>query len=374
MGSQIGDPDEITVLVTGFLPFREQYPVNPSWSIANSLPSHLPPLRAKDPNSRHAAAILPSVRIVVHPEAIRVNYKAVRDLVPSFYDGTHKYDVVLHIGMAGPRPFYCIERRGHRDGYKHPDVDGEYVGREEERNRSDWPWRGLPEEIETQFNLDEILPRWQEHSLEGDLRISEDAGHYMCDFIYYSSLAELWKLQRPRKALFLHVPADASPASIEKGRELTLNLIRSIVESEIVTRNKLKETDWLRRLGQIIGSGSAIAISGDAISGKPTILSTCKPRDSDIELVLYNSLCIYQFKPSNDHNVQESHLRNLQYVHLHILRSTTKQTLDKTSWWGCGSHIQTVIDNVPEADRCSCEPRVEVGGVSYPPMAAASPN
>jgi pyrrolidone-carboxylate peptidase len=61
----------------------------------------------------------------------------------------------------------------------------------------------------------------------------------MCDFIYYSSLSELWKLQRPRKTLFLHVPADASPTSVAKGRELTLNLIRSVVESEMIVKNKL---------------------------------------------------------------------------------------------------------------------------------------
>lgn len=221
------------------------------------MPSNLPPLRAKDPNSRHAVAVLPKVRIVVHPDPIRVNYKTVRGLVPSFYDSAQRVDVVLHIGMAGPRPFYSIERRGHRDGYKHPDVDGEMVDSEEERNSSDWPWRGLPEEIETDLNLDEILPLWCGHSpvssddlfkadnesvltsiKDADLRISEDAGHFLCDFIYYSSLSELWKLQRPRKALFLHVPADATPTSVEKGRDLTLNLIRSIVESEIVAKNK----------------------------------------------------------------------------------------------------------------------------------------
>ncbi|KAI1036850.1 hypothetical protein LB503_002905 [Fusarium chuoi] len=287
MGSQIADPDEITVLVTGFGPFREQYPVNPSWEIANSLPSYLPPLRAKDPNSRHAAVVLPKVRIVVHPEPIRVNYRVVRGLVPSFHGTPQKFDIVIHVGMAGPRPFYSIERRGHRDGYKHPDVDGEYIDGEEERERNDWPWRGLPEEIETELNLDEILPLWQGYSSEADLRISEDAGHFMCDFIYYSSLSELWKLQRPRNALFLHVPADASPTSVAKGRELTLNLIRSVVESDTLDKNKL--------------------------------------------------------------------------------------LVKKTSWWGCGSHIQSVIDNVPEVERCECEPKVDVGGASYPPM-AASPN
>ncbi|KAJ4268223.1 hypothetical protein NW762_002285 [Fusarium torreyae] len=244
MGSQIGDPDEVTVLVTGFGPFREQYPVNPSWEIASRLPSYLPPLRAKDPNSRHAAAVLPKVRILVHPEPIRVNYKTVRGLVPSFYDTAEKIDIVIHIGMAGPRPFYSIERRGHRDGYKHPDVDGEKLDEEEERKpHGDWPWRGLPEEIETELELDNVLPLWQGHSPDTDLRISEDAGRFMCDFIYYSSLSELWKLQRPRKALFLHVPADASARSVELGRELTLNLIRAVVESETMVKNKLHEKE-----------------------------------------------------------------------------------------------------------------------------------
>ncbi|RTE75213.1 hypothetical protein BHE90_010344 [Fusarium euwallaceae] len=234
MGSQIGDPDELTVLVTGFGPFREQYPINPSWEIASGLPSHLPPLRAKNPDSRHAAVALPKVRILVHPEPIRVNYRVVRDLVPTFYSG-QRVDVVIHIGMAGPRPFYCIERRGHRDGYKHTDVDGERPDEEEERKPGgDWPWRGLPEEIETELDVEDILARWQGHSSKDmDLRISEDAGRYLCDFIYYSSLAELWKLQRPRKVVFLHVPADASHQSIEKGRELAVNLVRSIIESEV---------------------------------------------------------------------------------------------------------------------------------------------
>lgn len=77
---------------------------------------------------------------------------------------------------------------------------------------------------------------------EADLRISEDAGNFLCDFIYYSSLSELWKQQRPRKALFLHVPADASPSSVERGRDLTLNLIRSIVESEIAAKIKPLES------------------------------------------------------------------------------------------------------------------------------------
>lgn len=149
-------------------PFREQYPVNPSWEIASRLPSHLPPLRAKDPNSRHVTQLVPKVRILVHPEPIRVNYKVVRSLVPTFYETYHgrKVDIVIHIGMAGLRPYYCIERTGHRDGYKHPDVDGEKLGDEEERQNPDdhGIWSGLPEKIKTDLDVEDVLARWQGHS------------------------------------------------------------------------------------------------------------------------------------------------------------------------------------------------------------------
>ncbi|KYK58182.1 pyroglutamyl peptidase type I [Drechmeria coniospora] len=240
MGSQAKDTKELTVLVTGFGPFRDQYPVNPSWEIAKSLPSHLPPLRAKDVSARRTVVDIPSVRILVHPTPIRVNYKVVRELVPSFwstYEG-HNVDIAIHIGMAGPRPFYQIERRAHRTGYKSKDVDGALLEDEEEGGHDqDWIWHGLPDEITTELDLDDVLGRWKEHSAEDmDLRISEDAGRYLCDFIYYSSLSTLSRQKRPRKVVFFHVPCEASEKDISQGRELALNLIRSIVESEVMEK------------------------------------------------------------------------------------------------------------------------------------------
>ena len=71
-----------------------------------------------------------------------------------------------------------------------------------------------------------------------DLRISEDAGRYLCDYIYFSSLAHLEKAGEEKRVLFLHVPSDSSERSIEIGRELVLQLVRSVVESEMVRREK----------------------------------------------------------------------------------------------------------------------------------------
>ncbi|KAG7292609.1 hypothetical protein NEMBOFW57_002644 [Staphylotrichum longicolle] len=205
MGSVAADRDSseepINVLITGFEPFKKDYPVNPSWEIARSLPTHLPPVRVKTTPSSEEPPI-PPVRLLVHPTPIRVAYPTVRALVPSLWhldeddapdtperERRPRIDAVIHIGMAGPRLFYSIERRGHRDGHL-------------------------------------------------DLRISEDAGHYLCDFIYFSSLAHLYKAGVERKVLFLHVPSDASEHSVAIGRELVLQLVRAVVESEMVRRRK----------------------------------------------------------------------------------------------------------------------------------------
>jgi pyroglutamyl-peptidase len=270
MGSQVESRDEVTVLVTGFGPFREGYPVNPAWEIARGLPAHLPALRAKDPEARQAPD-LPAVRIQVHPAPVRVNYKTVRALVPTLWEtkaeaetGTAQEveqqepasaaaapagrgpDIVIHIGMASPGAVYQIERRGHRTGYHAPDVDGERLedefGDDATRHGPAWPWYGLPDELETDLDVPDVWTRWRQHSAKHlDLRISDDAGRYLCDFIYYSSLAVCYKQQRPRKVLFLHVPSDASEAAVARGRELAVNLVRAVVESEDAARRRGKD-------------------------------------------------------------------------------------------------------------------------------------
>src|ERR1700712_3587946 len=64
-----------------------------------------------------------------------------------------------------------------------------------------------------------------------DVRISEDAGRYLCDFIYYSSLAHLTKKKEKRRVVFLHVPVDSDEAAVRTGIEVTIELIRAMVQS-----------------------------------------------------------------------------------------------------------------------------------------------
>ncbi|RKU46514.1 hypothetical protein DL546_008643 [Coniochaeta pulveracea] len=241
MGSQT-EQDEINVLVTGFGPFKEQYPVNPSWAIASSLPDYLPPFNPKA-LPHHSLPSLPPVRINVHPSPVHVAYKTVRPLVPKLWDEPadgRRVDIGLHIGMAGPKPVYQLERLAHRQGYKLKDVDGELLeddGGAGHEDGSKWIWEGLPEHIETDVNVGGVMSRWRQLSPDGlDLKLSEDPGRYLCDFIYYSSLAHLTRKGERKRVVFLHVPADASETAIRTGRELVVQLIRALVESELSKR------------------------------------------------------------------------------------------------------------------------------------------
>jgi hypothetical protein len=50
-------------------------------------------------------------------------------------------------------------------------------------------------------------------------------------------------------------------------------------------------------------------------------------------------------------------------------RATNIECTEKQSWWGCGNHVPIVLDRVPAARRCSCEPAITREGKTYPHMA-----
>lgn len=188
--------------------------------------------------------------------------------------------------MAPGRNYYTVETLGHRDGYNHPDVDGQDGG----ANSSMWESWGAPSELGPGFasavpestkqsqaqapsNPDPKLTRphatsqpplppasvestakttqlppatptglffttpwttllhnWRVQVPDADIRLSSNAGFFLCDHIYYTSLAALWKEGRDRSVLFLHVPGDFSADGIEKGRRVLVGLIRVAVE------------------------------------------------------------------------------------------------------------------------------------------------
>lgn len=144
----------------------------------------------------------------------------------------------MHIGIASPRPYYSVETLAHRDDYIITDVEGRGGWEDGEK-----PWRelGLPAVLipgrasedpssASSYQPDEhFLDVWRSFAPNSDLRISKDAGHYLCDFIFYTSLSLALQKGHDRNVLFLHVPGAAEDADIEQGRVVALALIKSMV-------------------------------------------------------------------------------------------------------------------------------------------------
>ena len=68
-----------------------------------------------------------------------------------------------------------------------------------------------------------------------DVRTSDDAGHFCCDYIYYAGLFEYWKRYRSdataRPVMFLHVPGETDARHVEAGTRVAEGLIRACVTS-----------------------------------------------------------------------------------------------------------------------------------------------
>ncbi|KAJ5489457.1 hypothetical protein N7539_004347 [Penicillium diatomitis] len=256
---------DISVLITGFGPFKTNL-VNASYLIASSLPPSLDFSSGKGDDGSTERRIT----LNVYHSPIRVAYATVREMVPRIleeYAATHdgqRPDLILHIGIASPRPYYSVESLAHRDDYVITDVDDQ-KGYEEGEKR--WRELGLPpilapglateedikgvrrsvsEESEQPFHRvvpyppdDHFLHVWKSNAPRFlDLRISRDPGHYLCDFIFYTSLAAAKLQGADRNVLFLHVPGGAADHDIERGRNVALALIKTMVTCWIDDKRK----------------------------------------------------------------------------------------------------------------------------------------
>lgn len=168
-------------------------------------------------------------------------------------------DIVLHIGLAAGRTFFTLEQGSHARGYgRIPDVDGEKFS--DADGDAKFPNDIFPSVLHTSFDTGDTLARWRENleysnrdadpAVEGvpDVRISPDAGNFMCGFIYYNSLAHYFQRKEDeRPVAFLHVPdLSDSKEKLDTGREVTVALIKALVES----RRQVGVVDGTAKVGK----------------------------------------------------------------------------------------------------------------------------
>lgn len=175
----------IPVLITGFGPFPGA-PVNPTAALALRLA-----------RLRHPA--LHDVRLAAY--VFRVSYAAVDRELPALL-ARHRPAVLLMFGLAARTRHVRIETRARnlRGGF--PDAEGVVTAR-----RAIVPGaahRALPQPV----------PQLLSASRDGraPVRLSRDAGVYLCNYLCWRALDATAQPHGPRLAAFIHVPKlDATP-------------------------------------------------------------------------------------------------------------------------------------------------------------------
>ncbi|XP_014637030.1 PREDICTED: pyroglutamyl-peptidase 1 [Ceratotherium simum simum] len=149
----------------------------------------------------------------LHVYEIPVEYKTVQRLIPALWE-KHSPQLVVHVGVSGMATAVTLEKCGHNKGYKGLDNCRFCPG-------SQCCVEDGPESIDSIIDMDAVCKRVTTLGLDVSVTISQDAGRYLCDFTYYTSL-----YQSHGRSAFVHVPPLGKPYNADQlGRAL-----RAIIE------------------------------------------------------------------------------------------------------------------------------------------------
>ena len=183
-----------TVLVTGFGPFPGN-PVNPSGALAQALAASRRPE-------------FTGVRRIAH--IFETSYAAVDRDLPQLLD-RHRPDIVLLFGLAARTPFVRIETRARNAvSLRAPDVDGK---RRKEREIV----LGAPMSLASRVPLGRIIEAAR--AARADVRLSHDAGDYLCNYTYWRALAAS---RSGTLVQFVHIPLGRQGGGVRRAGEAIL--------------------------------------------------------------------------------------------------------------------------------------------------------
>ncbi|KAL1451341.1 hypothetical protein WDU94_005728 [Cyamophila willieti] len=200
------------VLITGFGPFRN-FPINASWEAVSLLPDKL------DVNN-----------IEIIKEQVEVSYDYVDNTVPQLWK-QYNPDLVIHVGVSGVAEKITIESCGNGDQYEKPDVYDkmpcDFLCKA--ANVCDATDSSL--EIQTELDLNDLVKQFElkKHDLgkllnvdisKVGIELSCDAGRYLCEYIYYTSLC-----MDKARCVFIHVPPINEPYSLTQLTQSLLSII-----------------------------------------------------------------------------------------------------------------------------------------------------
>lgn len=224
--------DVTRVLITGFGPFRG-LATNPSWTAVQQLHNKIIDSSGTAQRRMHITAL-----------EVPVVYETVLNLVPALHarppilpeyaesdssppppDG---YDLIIHVGLGGTHVLR-LEAQAHKHGYVLPDITGKpgplIEGENPAEKRGfDKGYEPFGDTLRTNVAVEELVGDLQKEGIA--CFTSYDPGRYLCDFIYYGSLAESRRAAEnevARPVLFLHVSGVGQPTTTE---EVVVGLVR----------------------------------------------------------------------------------------------------------------------------------------------------
>ncbi|XP_014209385.1 pyroglutamyl-peptidase 1 [Copidosoma floridanum] len=193
--------DKLTVLVTGFGPFGP-YETNPSWEAVKLLPDFFKTTKESS-----------NVNLVV--VEVPVSYDHVTSKIKELYK-TYTPSIILNVGVSAAATCLTIEKHACSKGYFKPDVFNQCP------KEYDVDHVVLKSNCETQ-EVCKIINECSDE-INCKAKISNDAGRYLCEYIYYQSLA----LGAPQ-VLFVHVPEERVYTSEQTAQGL-LKIILYLIE------------------------------------------------------------------------------------------------------------------------------------------------
>ncbi|UJR31268.1 hypothetical protein I4U23_018768 [Adineta vaga] len=182
------------ILITGFGPFRSVLN-NPSWEVAKALKTFLEWTRP--------------LHIILHQ--IQVTYDDVTKQVPDYWI-QYNPTLVIHIGVAKGAREIRLEKYACNTGYCHADKNGivPETGQCIKNN--------APNVLMTHVPLNDICACVRRR-INLPIVVSENAGRYLCEYIYYQSL-----FIDSNRTIFIHIPDLDKSFTIENLAE-TIQLI-----------------------------------------------------------------------------------------------------------------------------------------------------
>jgi len=219
--------NEYTVVVTAAAPFKDNE-TNPTQDVKAKLPDRIEREGRK------------SINVIKYPVDFR-NVITDMDTIPKLWNREKRVydpdcaedekiyiDAILHLGMNFA-DYWQVEKIARRDGYDWVGDDGvplpKYNGGKGER------WEGLPEELRPMFDVDKIVNRLQKELPDLETKTSTNAGLLYCEFIFYTSLAALYKRDEKARTLFLHHAGKKTDKDdIAQSAKVAVSVICSMVD------------------------------------------------------------------------------------------------------------------------------------------------